>query len=243
MFKRGEVELYYEEHGAGFPILLIAPGGMRSDIPFWHRCPWNPIEQLAPRYRVIVMDQRNAGRSRAPITAADGWADYTADQLALLDRLKVGRFHAGGMCIGGSYTMALIKAAPERVVSGVLFQTIGLEKSEANRKTFMNMFDDWARELKPKRPEVSEAAWDSFRHNMYGGEFLFTVSRDFVAACKTPLLVLAGNDEYHPMESSRDVAALSPNATFIENWKEPEYNAAAKAALESFLAAHTPRAG
>jgi pimeloyl-ACP methyl ester carboxylesterase len=66
IFKRDDVELYYEEHGAGFPILLIAPGGMRSAVAFWERTPWNPITQLAPRYRVIAMDQRNAGQSVAP---------------------------------------------------------------------------------------------------------------------------------------------------------------------------------
>ena len=43
IFKRDDVELYYEEHGAGFPILLIAPGGMRSAVAFWERTPWNPI--------------------------------------------------------------------------------------------------------------------------------------------------------------------------------------------------------
>ena len=73
IFKRDDVELYYEEHGAGFPILLVAPGGMRSAVAFWERTPWNPITQLAPRYRVIAMDQRNAGQSVAPIRATDSW--------------------------------------------------------------------------------------------------------------------------------------------------------------------------
>ena len=59
VFKRDDVELYYEEHGTGFPVLLIAPGGMRSAVSFWERTPWNPIDQLAPHYRVIAMDQRN----------------------------------------------------------------------------------------------------------------------------------------------------------------------------------------
>ena len=82
IFKRDDVELYYEEHGSGFPILLIAPGGMRSAASFWERTPWNPIEQLAPHYRVIAMDQRNAGRSVAPIRATDSWHVYTSDHLA-----------------------------------------------------------------------------------------------------------------------------------------------------------------
>ena len=86
-FHAGDAELYYEVHGDGFPILLIAPGGMRSEMTFWERTPWNPVTQLADRYRVITMDQRNAGRSTAPVGAGDGWHTYTADQLALLDHL------------------------------------------------------------------------------------------------------------------------------------------------------------
>ena len=60
---RPDADLHYEEHGAGFPILLIAPGGMRSVISAWEKAPWNPVEHLADRYRVIAMDQRNAGAS------------------------------------------------------------------------------------------------------------------------------------------------------------------------------------
>jgi hypothetical protein len=75
---------------------------------------------------------------------------------------------------------------------------------------------------------------------MYGGEFLFNVSRDFVSDCRTPLLVLCGNDLYHPEETSREIAALSPNAQFIEHWKEPEHQAAAQSAVVDFLAANTP---
>jgi hypothetical protein len=57
IFKRDDIELYYEEHGEGFPVLLIAPGGMRSAVPFCERTPWNPIQHLAPSYRVIAPNQ------------------------------------------------------------------------------------------------------------------------------------------------------------------------------------------
>ena len=184
IFERDDIQLYYEEHGAGFPILLIAPGGMRSAASFWERTPWNPIEQLAPHYRVIAMDQRNAGRSVAPICATDSWHVYTADQLALLDHLGVERFHVAGMCIGGPYIMGLIHAAPHRVTSAVVMQTIGLHN---NRQAFFEMFDSWANELKPMRSDVTADAWESFKQSMYSGEFLFNVSREFVSTCQTPL--------------------------------------------------------
>jgi pimeloyl-ACP methyl ester carboxylesterase len=238
LFTRGDTTLYYEEHGSGFPLLMIAPGGMRSTVSFWDRAPWNPIPQLAAHYRVIAMDQRNAGQSKAPIRATDGWQVYTEDQLALLDHLGVTRFHVAGMCIGGSYIMGLIQAAPQRVVSAVLFQPIGVDN---NRPAFFEMFDGWAKEQRAAHPEVDDATWEAFKQNMYGGDFLFSVPRDFVKRCTTPLLVLLGNDMYHPQVTSREVASLAPNATLIEQWKEPEHQAAAQAAVERFLAAHTPR--
>ncbi|MCZ6643962.1 MAG: alpha/beta hydrolase [Gammaproteobacteria bacterium] len=237
VFERGDTSIYYEEQGSGFPVLLIASGGMRSAIPFWDSAPWNPIEQLRGDYRVIAMDQRNAGKSTAPVKATDSWHVYTEDQLALMDHLGVEKFHVAGMCIGGPFCMGLVQTAPDRVASAVLFQTIGLHE---NREAFFAMFDDWAKDLKPERPEVAASDWDSFRQSMYGGEFLLNVSRDFVAGCETPLLVLCGNDLYHPEVISREVAELAPNAEFVEHWKEGEDRLAAKARVAAFLVANTP---
>jgi hypothetical protein len=57
------------------------------------------------------------------------------------------------------------------------------------------------------------------------------------------MLVLLGNDLHHPQATSRELAALAPNARLIEQWKEPEYHTAAKQAVETFLAQYTPRSG
>ncbi|MDH3681649.1 MAG: alpha/beta hydrolase [Acidimicrobiia bacterium] len=237
-FESGDVSLYYEEQGSGFPVLLIAPGGMQSSIGFWENTPWNPIEHLSGDYRVIAMDQRNAGKSSGPISGSDGWHTYRDDQLALLDHLGVDRFHVAGMCIGGPYIMGLVQAAPARVASGVVFQTIGLDD---NREAFYEMFDNWAVDLRPSHAEVSEADWASFRENMYGGdEFLFNVGEDFVPTVQTPLLVLLGRDLYHPESSSRELARLAPNATLVEDWIPGEHHDAAKGAVAAFLGEHTP---
>ncbi len=238
VFSRGDLNLYYEEYGSGFPVLLIAPGGMRSSIPYWANAPWNPIEQLRDRFRVIAMDQRNAGKSTAPVRADDSWSAYTADQLALMDHLGIDRFHTVGMCIGGPFCMGLIQAAPERVASAVLLQPIGLA---GNRQAFFDMFDSWADELRAAHPEVPDLAWDAFKNAMYGGEFLFNVSRDFVARCVTPLLVLCGNDLYHPRDISVEISTLAANAELIEHWKDPEDRASASSRVLAFLQDNTPR--
>src|SRR5579859_1837327 len=180
IFRDGDVSIYYEEYGQanGFPILLIAPGGMRSAADFWHRSPFDPTVELAADLRVIAMDQRNAGQSSAPIGINDGWESYVGDQLALLDHLGVNRFHIMGGCIGCSYVLAVIQAAPARVVAAVLQNPIGL--SNGNRPMFQGMFDEWAAELHQGRSEIDQSRLDAFGRSMFGGEFVFSVSREAV---------------------------------------------------------------
>src|SRR5712671_5104588 len=127
-FEHHGAHIYYEEFGRGFPILTFAPAGLESTIAVWSgpSAPVNPTTDLASNYRVIVMDQRNAGgRSRAPITAQDNWHSYAADHIALLDHLNIDRCHLFGQCIGGSFIMSLIKAQPQRIASAVIAQPIG----------------------------------------------------------------------------------------------------------------------
>ena len=236
-FNKDGVSIYYEESGPsdGFPILLIAPGGMKSAISLWANAPWNPLAHLAETFRVIAMDQRNAGRSTAPVRAQDSWRSYAADQLGLVDHLGVDRFLVAGMCIGGAYAMGLIEAAAQRVSAAVLLQPIGLQN---NRAAFYEMYDGWAAELKATRPDVGDAALAAFRENLYGGDFLFNVSRDFVRTVTTPLLVLKGDDLYHPAAVSRQVVDLAANAELIEDWKTGEAVDAARREVVAFLKRH-----
>jgi len=237
LFERDDVRIDYTDTGTGFPVLLIAPGGMRSTMNTWAAMAWNPLAALADDHRIIAMDQRNAGGSFAPVSADDGWHTYTADQLALLDHLGIGRCHVIGMCIGGPYSLALAMAAPERIASAVLLQPIGIDD---NRQAFVDMFDGWAAEVGDAHPEADEAAFASFRQNMYGGDFVFVASPDDVSSIETPLLVAMGDDLYHPQSVSREIARAGRDVTFIERWKDDEVLADTDASIKAFLAANTP---
>jgi pimeloyl-ACP methyl ester carboxylesterase len=236
MFENGPVHIHYQIEGEGFPVFLIAPGGMRSANDLWNRMAWNPRTALRDHYRVIGMDQRNAGASTGPVTAVDDWTTYAQDQIALLDHLQIDRCHVIGMCIGGPYAMGLLRAAPARFTSAVLIQPVGIDDNTA---VLLDMFHAWATDLAPHHPEASAADWSAFADNMYGGEFLLSVTRHEVSECQTPLLVFMGDDQYHPQSTSREIAALAPHATLVEHWKDDALLGQTDATIKDFLAEHT----
>src|SRR5262245_17001317 len=239
--ERNGAAIYYEEHGKGFPIFTFAPAGLASTISVWSgaSAPINPITEWSSGYRVIVMDQRNAGgKSRGPISASDGWQTYAADHIAVLDHLKIDRCHLYGQCIGGSFIASMLKAQPQRIASAVLAQPIGrvgpMKPGRAAR------FDEWAKTL-VDHPEATPQVLDQFYQNLYALGFLYSVDRAFVSTVKTPCIVLAGHDEAHPYPISEETAKLLPNAEFIPEWKTGDALVAAKKRVKEFLAKHTPR--
>lgn len=241
IFERGEVSIHYEEKGEGFPLLAIAPGGMKSTVDFWANAAVNPWESYAGEFRVVAMDQRNAGRSIGPFDLADPWGSYASDQLGLLDHLGIDRFLVMGCCIGGSYVLKLTEVAPERVVAGVLEQPIGV--IDANRDLFSRMQRSWADEVTERRPEVAAGTVDRFLAEMWAGDFVVSVDRSVISHCPVPLLVLPGIDEYHPTETGREIASLAPDARVVEPWKDtPEHVAAATEEVRRFLAGHAAAA-
>ena len=237
VFERGPVRLHFELGGAadGEPVLLLAPGGMHSAHALWGRAAWDPRTALASTYRTIGMDQRNAGASSAPVSASDGWRTYAQDQLSVLDHLGIERCHVLGMCIGGPFVLGLLAAAPERFGAAVLLQPVGVGD---NRPVLRQLFDDWAAALAPTHPEASAADWAEFGGNLWDGEFVLSASREQVAAMLAPMLVLMGDDVYHPSATSREIVALAPNARLVEQWKGDELLAATDAIIKDFLAAH-----
>src|SRR5256885_5537410 len=64
------------------------------------------------------------------------------------------------------------------------------------------------------RPDVSIETIEKYLHNLYAvqPDFLYSVSRDFIRNCRTPMLVLPDDVPGHPLQTSIDVASLAPNA-------------------------------
>jgi pimeloyl-ACP methyl ester carboxylesterase len=198
----------------------------------------DPMTVLGNKYRVVAMDQRNAGRSRTRIFASDDWHIYAADHLALANHLGLDRFHVMGGCIGASFCLTLCELAPSRIVSAVLQNPIG---HADNRDVFVNLVQTWAKGIREQHREVEEHVLRNLGDNMFGGDFVFSVNREFVRQCKTPLLVMPGDDPPHPQVIGEEIIELAPNVEALRQWKGPEHLQTAIERVSAFLERHTPR--
>ena len=237
------MSIYYEEHGSSsaFPLFLLAPGGLNSTIDFWGRMPFSPMS-FDDEFRVIAMDQRNAGsRSKGPLAVDDPWGGYAADQLGLMDHLGIERFLAIGCCIGSSFILKLAQLVPERVVAGVLEQPIGTD--ETNPGFFgPRMYTEWGKTLSEGRSDISMEDVDRFGSRMFDDDFVFSVPRDSVSSVQQPMLVLPGSDPAHPTGVGIEVARLLPNSELgPTDWKSPEAVPQSVALIRQFLTRHTPK--
>ena len=244
-YKKADVTIRYEEAGRGFPLLLTPGGGLNSRVSNWRTAVFNSMEIFSDEFRCITMDQRNAngGESTGPIPSANPWDAFADDQLGLMDHLGIKQFLFMGNCIGGCFAMKLMERAPERVVAGVLVQTVGHHPQHPDYM-FNRGRDDWAPELLPKRPDLNMAQVERYLHDLYRvrPEFVYSVSKDFARSCQTPMLVLPDETPAHPYVVSIEVASLCPNADItVFPWREPpELKARTIEKVRRFLRAHRP---
>ncbi len=238
---RNDSEIYFEEFGAGFPVLLLSSGGMHSNLNRWADSTlpyvdWTKV--LADHFRVVAMDQRNAGRSKGEISADHGWHTYVEDQLGLMDNLGIEHFHVVGASISCSFILKMCDLAVSRITSAVLQNPTGFTSESPD--VYPNKFSAWAEELRAKRPELDEVALAGLRKNMWGAEdFVFSVDRNFVGRLSVPVLVLPGDDIPHPNSVGNELAEIIPGAECLTDWKCPDFAEAQRDTVVAFLDKHT----
>jgi pimeloyl-ACP methyl ester carboxylesterase len=243
-YEKGSVRIHYEEHGSGFPLLLIAGGGLNSTIAGLKN-PFDSIEEFKGEYRCVAADLRNAnaGESSGPLEVDRPWDSHTDDQLAVMDHLGINKFMVMGFCIGGPFIWNLLKRAPDRVVAAVLAQPVGF-RPEMPTLLYDGSMTGWGPDLVKRRPEITMDAVQKYLTNMYvkNADFVFTVTRDFVRNCQTPVLILPDDVPAHPYKVAMEAAMLAPKAEVsMFPWKEPkERIPLAVRQIRSFLRAHRP---
>jgi pimeloyl-ACP methyl ester carboxylesterase len=247
MYQKGDVHIHFEEAGAGFPLLVIAGGGLNSTIAGLSGplSPFNPLVEFKGEYRCIAADLRNAngGQSSGPLEIDRPWDSHADDHLGLMDHLGIEKFMVLGFCIGGPLIWNLLKRAPDRVVAAVLAQPSG-SRPEARDFFYDGNMKNWGPELVKRRADLTMETVDKFLTRMYrtDPDFVFTVSRDFVRHCQTPVLILPDDVPAHPYAVAMEAAMLAQKAEVsMFPWKEPkERIPLALRQIHSFLKAHRP---
>jgi pimeloyl-ACP methyl ester carboxylesterase len=244
-YESGNVRIHYEEAGSGFPLLVTPGGGLNSHMGNWATAPFNAMEVFKNDFRCITMDQRNAnsGQSTGPVQVEDPWDAFATDQLGLMDHLGIREFFFLGCCIGGSFVLKMAQKAPDRMIAGVLCQPIG-HRPENPDVMYDSGHNNWGPALIAQRPEITMETVDAYLHNLYRvyPDFVYSVTREWVRTCPTPLLVMPDDVPAHPYAVAMEVAQIAPNAEVtMYPWKDPkDLIPQAVERVRSFLKAHEP---
>jgi pimeloyl-ACP methyl ester carboxylesterase len=244
-YENGDVRIHYEEAGSGFPLLVTPGGGLNSKLSNWSTAVINAMEAFKDDFHCITMDQRNAigGESTGPVQVEDPWDAFAADQLGLMDHLGIQQFFFLGCCIGGPFVLKMMEKAPNRILAGVLCQPVG-HRPENPDVMYNSGLNSWAPALLEQRPDLSMETLVAYLDNLYRvqPDFVYSVTRDFVRGCETPMLVMPDDVAAHPYQVCVDVLELAPNAeATIYPWKESDdLKKQAIDHVRSFLKAHEP---
>src|SRR5690348_5932800 len=110
-----DLRLYYEQHGAGEPLVLLN-GALDTIAADWER----HLPVVAARYRVLAYDHRGHGRTNNPAARFAGYDELADDLAALLDTLGIARAHFCGFSDGAITLLSVALRWPERVRSLIL---------------------------------------------------------------------------------------------------------------------------
>ncbi|MFP6891057.1 MAG: alpha/beta fold hydrolase [Nitrospinota bacterium] len=115
----GDVELYYEEYGAGVPVVLIH--GLAGDCGAWQP----QIKVLEKDYKVVAFDNRGAGRSSSPDYPYTT-RQFAEDTIGLMDALNISEpAHIVGRSMGGAIAQEMAIDFPDQVRSLLITASFG----------------------------------------------------------------------------------------------------------------------
>jgi pimeloyl-ACP methyl ester carboxylesterase len=207
-----DVELYYEIHANGTPLILLHGG-------LGHSGHWeNQLPVLTEHYKVITVDSRGHGRS----TMTEQQISFelmASDIVALMDYLGIERAHILGWSDGGNIGLYLAIHFPERlmkvVASGANYSPSGVRSDVGENQKFLSYIGDAIGDYQALSPDP--ANWDAFFGNigrMWASEPDFTL--DQLGSISMPVLLLDGeSDEAIYTEHTIEMAGLIPTAQLI----------------------------
>lgn len=235
-FHTGEIEIYYQIHGRGKPLLLIH--GLGSSSRDWEL----QTEHFAQHFKVIVMDLRGHGSSAKPPGPYTMGA-FAGDAAGLLEHLGACPAPILGISLGGmvAFQLALdfpglvsklviVNSVPELVPRGlgdlvafwqrlIIIRLLGMRRmgqvladrffTDPGQEALRQIFiTRWSENHKPSYLAALKAA--------YGWSV-----RERLGEISVPTLVVGADGDYFPTEDKQAYTALIPGARLvvIENSK------------------------
>ncbi|HZT97853.1 MAG TPA: alpha/beta fold hydrolase [Chloroflexota bacterium] len=246
----GTIQMYYESHGKGQPLVLLPDMG--NDVTSL----WSQVPRLSQDFRCIAIDNRGVGRSSKPST------QYTMKLLAddvihVLDHLRIPRAHVFGISMGGAIAQEMAINHPERV--GALVMVASWARPDRYLSCLLELFKDVKRSVDPLTFERQVALW-SFTRGYFDTSYdelekrqrasldvpyptpSVTFTRQ-VEACMAhdacdrlgqitaPTLNIAGEEDiFTPLPFSRELTEMIPNANLevvpgsahAVHWEKPD---------------------
>ncbi len=235
--KVGDINMYYEVHGKGEPLVFIVGLGASTTQSFLD------IPAFSDDYKIVLFDNRGAGRSDAPPSP------YSMEMLAndtagLLDAIGIGDAHIMGRSMGGMIAQHFALQYPERVKSLVLMATDCGGPHYTSDREYDRYFADTKRmqaltieerykeqmpwlvsqEFIDNNPEiVKESIEKSMEYPTspqgFAGQMKAIEGHDTyerLAEIKAPTLIIHGEaDRVNPVENARILASRIPGAELV----------------------------
>jgi pimeloyl-ACP methyl ester carboxylesterase len=208
-----DIEMYYEEYGAGEPLLLLHGFGGSGQN-------WRPfIAQLAERHRLIVVDMRGHGHSTNPGNTFTH-RQAAGDVLLLLGKLGITRCSAMGISSGGMVLLHMATSQPQRIDAMVLISATSHFPDQARAIMATSSFERMPRPVQDMYRECAKrgdaqiraliAQFNAFAQNH--DDMNFTAQELATVSART-LVVHGDRDRFFPAEIAETIARSIPNAT------------------------------
>src|ERR1700683_2261631 len=219
---RCRVDIYYEVHGDGPPLLLTH--GYSSTSEMWN----GQVEALSKHHKLVLWDMRGHRRSAYPSDpAAYSEALTVADMAALLNAVGANRAIVGGLSLGGYMSLAFYRAHPERVSALLIIDTgPGFKKDDARETWNKRAHDTGDRFEREGLAVLKSASRESATVNHRDAFGLARAARgmltqrdarviELLPNIKVPSLVVVGADDAPFLAASDYMDAKIPGANKV----------------------------
>ena len=216
---RDGVNIYYEVHGDGPPLILTH--GYSSTSAMWN----GQVTALSRNHKLVLWDMRGHGQSDYPEDpAAYSEALTVGDLAALLDEVGANTAIVGGLSLGGYMSLAFYRAHPERVAALLIIDTgPGFKKEDAREAWNRRAFDTAERFEREGLAVLQSASRERSTVSHRDATGLARAARgmltqrdarviELLPDIKVPSLIVVGADDTPFLAASDYMAAKIPGA-------------------------------